>query len=46
VMKTSKECWVATICVGCGGVIKGSDDEWIGGFAKRLRLCSAYMAED
>ncbi|MCH81999.1 putative non-LTR retroelement reverse transcriptase, partial [Trifolium medium] len=29
----------------CGGVIRGSDGEWIGGFAKCLRMCSAYIAE-
>ncbi|MCI53508.1 hypothetical protein A2U01_0074755, partial [Trifolium medium] len=23
----------------CGGVIRGSDGEWTGGFAKRLGMC-------
>jgi ribonuclease HI len=30
---------------GCGGIIRGSDGEWLGGFAKRIGKCSAYMAE-
>jgi ribonuclease HI len=30
---------------GCGGVIRGCDGEWIGGFAKGVGLCSAFMAE-
>jgi ribonuclease HI len=30
---------------GCGGVIRGSHGEWIGGFAKYLGVCSAYVAE-
>jgi hypothetical protein len=36
--------------VKVGGVLvvevwSGNDGEWIAGFAKRLRMCSAYMAE-
>jgi ribonuclease HI len=30
---------------GCGGVIRGSHGEWIGGFAKNVGLCSAFVAE-
>jgi ribonuclease HI len=30
---------------GCGGIIRGSDGEWLGGFAKKLGICSAYVAE-
>jgi hypothetical protein len=30
---------------GCGGIIRGSDGEWLGGFTKRIWKCSAYMAE-
>ncbi|MCI24501.1 ribonuclease H protein, partial [Trifolium medium] len=30
---------------GCGGLIRGSDGEWLGGFAKFLGACSAYVAE-
>ncbi|PNX58030.1 ribonuclease H [Trifolium pratense] len=30
---------------GCGGVIRGSQGEWIGGFAKNVGLCSAFIAE-
>ncbi|MCH98601.1 ribonuclease H protein, partial [Trifolium medium] len=30
---------------GCGGVLRGSHGEWIGGFAKRLGVCGAYVAE-
>jgi hypothetical protein len=29
----------------CGGVVRGSHGEWIGGFAKYLGVCSAYVAE-
>lgn len=28
---------------GCGGVLRGSDGEWLGGFARSVGLCSAYM---
>lgn len=28
----------------CGGVIGGSDGEWVGGFAKGVGMCSTYMA--
>jgi ribonuclease HI len=30
---------------GYGGVIRGSDEEWLGGFAKGVGMCSTYMAE-
>jgi ribonuclease HI len=30
---------------GCSGVIRGSHGEWIGGFAKNVGLCSAFVAE-
>ncbi|KAK2379785.1 Polynucleotidyl transferase, ribonuclease H superfamily protein [Trifolium repens] len=30
---------------GCGGVIRDSHGGWIGGFAKYLGICSAYVAE-
>jgi hypothetical protein len=30
---------------GCGGVIRGNDGEWHGGFAKCVGLCSAFVAE-
>jgi len=30
---------------GCGGVLRGSDGEWLGGFPRSLGLCSAYVAE-
>ena len=30
---------------GCGGIIRGSDGEWIGGFAKFIGYCSAFVAE-
>jgi ribonuclease HI len=30
---------------GCGGIIRGSDGEWLGGFAKNLGRCSAFVAE-
>jgi ribonuclease HI len=30
---------------GCGGIIRGSDGEWIGGFAKFIGDCSAFVAE-
>jgi hypothetical protein len=36
-----KEEWVA----GCGGVIRGIHGEWLGGFAKGVGLCSAFVAE-
>jgi hypothetical protein len=29
---------------GCGGVIRGCEGEWLGGFAKGIRLCCALMA--
>jgi ribonuclease HI len=30
---------------GCGGVIRGSQGEWFGGFAKGVGDCSAFVAE-
>jgi hypothetical protein len=30
---------------GCGGVIRGNQGEWLGGFAKGVGNCSAFMAE-
>ncbi|MCI66699.1 ribonuclease H protein, partial [Trifolium medium] len=32
-------------CTGCGGLIKGSEGEWLGGFAKSLGSCHAFVAE-
>ncbi|GAU18130.1 hypothetical protein TSUD_248310 [Trifolium subterraneum] len=31
--------------IGCGGIIRGSDGEWLGGFAKYICIGSAYLAE-
>ncbi|GAU31057.1 hypothetical protein TSUD_214930 [Trifolium subterraneum] len=31
--------------VGCGGLICGSQGEWLGGFAKGVGDCSAFVAE-
>jgi hypothetical protein len=31
--------------VGCGGIVCGSQGEWIGGFAKCVGSCSAFVAE-
>ncbi|MCI36758.1 ribonuclease H protein, partial [Trifolium medium] len=30
---------------GCGGVICGNQGEWLGGYAKCVGLCSAFVAE-
>ena len=30
---------------GCGGVIRGGQGEWLGGFAKGVGDCSAFVAE-
>jgi ribonuclease HI len=30
---------------GCGGVIRGCEGEWLGGFAKGVGLCCAFVAE-
>ncbi|GAU10806.1 hypothetical protein TSUD_425900, partial [Trifolium subterraneum] len=30
---------------GCGGVIRGCHGEWLGGFARCVGLCSAFVAE-
>ncbi|MCI50480.1 putative ribonuclease H protein [Trifolium medium] len=29
----------------CGGVIRGNQGEWLGGFAKYIGSCSAFTAE-
>lgn len=31
--------------IRCGGVIRSSDGEWLGGFAKYTGCGSAYLAE-
>jgi ribonuclease HI len=31
--------------VGCGGIVRGSQGEWIGGFLKCVGRCSAFIAE-
>ncbi|GAU38278.1 hypothetical protein TSUD_119590 [Trifolium subterraneum] len=31
--------------IGCGGIIRGSDSEWLGGFAKFVGFGSAYLAQ-
>jgi hypothetical protein len=30
--------------VGCGGLLRVSNDEWLGGFGKPLGMLSAYVA--
>jgi ribonuclease HI len=30
---------------GCGGVIRGNQGEWLGGYARCVGLCSAFVAE-
>ncbi|PNY04820.1 ribonuclease H [Trifolium pratense] len=30
---------------GCGGVIRDSNGQWCGGFAKHVGSCSAFVAE-
>jgi ribonuclease HI len=30
---------------GCGGIVRGSQGEWIGGFSKSVGRCSAFIAE-
>jgi ribonuclease HI len=30
---------------GCGGLIRGSQGEWLGGYAKCVGVCSAFVAE-
>jgi ribonuclease HI len=30
---------------GCGGIVRGSQGEWIGGFAKNVGSCNAFVAE-
>jgi len=29
----------------CGGVLRGSDGEWLGGFEMCMEICSVYVAE-
>jgi ribonuclease HI len=29
----------------CGGVIRGSEGEWLDGFAKRISNCNTYIVE-
>jgi len=31
--------------IGCGGIIKGSDGEWLGGFSKYILIGSAYSTK-
>jgi ribonuclease HI len=31
--------------IGCGGIIRGNDSEWIGGFAKFVGHGNAYLAK-
>jgi ribonuclease HI len=31
--------------IGCGGIIRGSDGEWLGGYSKYIGIGSAYLAE-
>ncbi|GAU31911.1 hypothetical protein TSUD_270960 [Trifolium subterraneum] len=33
------------IIAGCGGIVRGSEGEWIGGFAKCVGMCNAFIAE-
>jgi ribonuclease HI len=30
---------------GCGGIVRGSQGEWIGGFAKNVGSCCSFIAE-
>ncbi|MCI09825.1 putative non-LTR retroelement reverse transcriptase, partial [Trifolium medium] len=30
---------------GCGGIIRGNQGEWLGGFSKGVGVCSAFVAE-
>ncbi|MCH79377.1 putative non-LTR retroelement reverse transcriptase [Trifolium medium] len=30
---------------GCGGILRGSDGQWLGGFAKSIGICNAFIAE-
>jgi ribonuclease HI len=30
---------------GCGGIVRGSQGEWLGGFSKSIGRCSAFIAE-
>jgi hypothetical protein len=31
--------------VGCGGIIRGSDRQWLRGFTKSIGNCNAFVAE-
>jgi len=31
--------------IGCGGIIRGSDDEWLGGFSKYIEIGRVYLSE-
>jgi ribonuclease HI len=33
------------IVAGCGGLLRNSSGQWIGGFSKNLGRCNAYLAE-
>ncbi|MCI19679.1 RNA-directed DNA polymerase (Reverse transcriptase), partial [Trifolium medium] len=30
---------------GCGGLIHGTDGEWLGRFSKNIGICNAFVAE-
>jgi hypothetical protein len=34
-----------SVKAGCGGLIRGSDSEWLYGFSKFISNCSAYVVE-
>ncbi|GAU50328.1 hypothetical protein TSUD_290640 [Trifolium subterraneum] len=33
------------VAAGCGGLLRNSHGQWIGGFSRHLGICSAYLAE-
>jgi hypothetical protein len=33
------------VAAGCGGLLRNSNGQWIGGFSRHLGMCSAYFAE-
>jgi ribonuclease HI len=33
------------VTAGCGGLIRNSEGQWLGGFSRNLGCCSAYLAE-
>ncbi|GAU34393.1 hypothetical protein TSUD_217330 [Trifolium subterraneum] len=41
----TNEAYKKNSVAGCGGFIRGSQGEWLGGFAKCVGLCSAFVAE-